>query len=41
VDDLGAVDPLQIDRCDPEVGVSELTLNHDGTPSCAISTAWA
>ena len=29
VDDLGAVDPLQIDRCDAEVGVPELTPDYD------------
>ena len=29
VDDLGAVDALQIDRRDPEVGMSELALYHD------------
>ena len=28
VDDLGAVDSLQVDRRDPEVGVPELALNH-------------
>jgi len=28
VDDLGAVDSLEVDRGDPEVGVPELTLNH-------------
>jgi hypothetical protein len=29
VDDLGAVDALQIDRCDPEVGVPKLPLDDD------------
>jgi hypothetical protein len=29
VDDLRAVDPLQVDRGDREVRVSELTLDHD------------
>jgi hypothetical protein len=29
VDDLDAVDPLQIDRCDPEVGVPELARDDD------------
>jgi hypothetical protein len=28
VDDLGAVDPLQLDRRDPEVGVPKLSLDH-------------
>jgi hypothetical protein len=29
VDDLGAVDALEVDGCDSEVGVSELALDHD------------
>jgi hypothetical protein len=29
VDDLSVVDALEVDRCDPEVGVSELALDHD------------
>ncbi len=29
VNDLGAVDALQVDRCDPEVGMPELALDHD------------
>src|SRR4051812_24656855 len=42
VDDFGVIDSLQVDRRDPEVGVSELALDHDrGTPSRAISTACA
>jgi hypothetical protein len=42
LDDLAAVDALQVDAGDAEVAVSELALNDDnGTPSRAISTAWA
>jgi hypothetical protein len=42
VDDLGVVDALQVDGGDSEVGVSELTwMTTSGTPSLAISTAWA
>lgn len=26
--DLGVVDPLQVDRCDTEVAVAELALDH-------------
>jgi hypothetical protein len=41
-DDLGVVNSLQIDRRDAEVGVAELALDaFSGTPSRAISTAWA
>ena len=29
VDDLGVVDPLEVDGDDPEVGVSELSLDYD------------
>lgn len=29
VDDLGAIDPLQVDRCNAKVGVPELALDHD------------
>ncbi len=29
VNDLGAVDALQVDRCDPEVGMPELALDDD------------
>ena len=28
-DDLGAVDPVQVSRCDRRVGMPELALNHD------------
>jgi hypothetical protein len=42
-DDLGVVDPLQIDGGDAEVGMAPswrwMTLS--GAPSCASSTAWA
>jgi hypothetical protein len=42
VDDLRAVDALEIDRGDPEVPVRELALDDDQwTPSRAISTACA
>jgi len=41
-DDLAAIDPLQIDAGDAKVGMPKLTLDdYGGTPSCAISTAWA
>jgi hypothetical protein len=29
VDDFGVVDPLEVDRGDPEVGMAELTLDDD------------
>ena len=35
VDDLGVVDPLEVDRFDPEVRVRELTLDHDQRDSFA------
>jgi hypothetical protein len=42
LDDLGVVDPLQVEGGDTEVAVAQLTLNTiSGTPSRAISTAWA
>src|SRR4051794_22087121 len=42
VDDLGAVDALEVHRGDAEVGVSELALDdQQGHTSRAISTAWA
>jgi hypothetical protein len=42
LDDLAAVDALEVDARDAEVAVSELALDDDqGTPSRAISTAWA
>jgi len=42
VDDLGVVDALEVDRGDAEVAVSELRwMTTRGTPSRAISTAWA
>ena len=28
VDDLGAVDPLEVDRSDPEIAMAELALDH-------------
>jgi len=28
-DDLAAIDALQVDACDPRVGVPKLTLDHD------------
>jgi hypothetical protein len=35
-DDLAAIDPLQVDACDPKVGVAKLALDHtSGTPSWA------
>ncbi len=42
VDDLGVVDALEVDRGDAEVAVSERRwMTTSGTPSRAISTAWA
>jgi hypothetical protein len=42
VNDLGGVDPLEVDGRDTEVGVSELALDEfNGTPSLAISTVCA
>lgn len=35
VDDLGAVDALQVDRDDAEAGVPKLTLDHDERHSFA------
>jgi hypothetical protein len=41
-DDLVAVDALEVDAGDADVGVSELALDYDEwDTSCAISIAWA
>jgi len=29
LDDLRVIDPLEVDRCDPEIGVSQLPLDDD------------
>jgi hypothetical protein len=40
VDDLGVVNPLEVDAGDPQIAMAELSLDvTSGTPSCASSIA--